>query len=557
MGTNIVGGERRFPDIVASNYTDLSTNFPPALYTNQYAEVINSQGTSWLPGIIGGTYYSKGFYKSDGVIWDYVGSFPYQATQAQVDAGTNNDRFVTPSTLRNSSQWDDKLDVSAISSNLILYATSAASDVAGYFKLVTSPSDIDYDSPAIDVPTGPITGTGQLIASLITSAGLINGNPGIINLVTTGNIRRTTNNGSGDFYYEVYLRDSGGTETLIATSSNTANVINMSYEQFYAPALLNNGSFGPTDRVVIKYYGNKTSSATPEYEFQFGGSQPVRTLLPIPITASFSGGGTWGSIGGVLSNQTDLQTALNGKQNIPTLAATDVTAVNNEIYNNVGTVTYTDPAPVTGRGYTVNVVSGTATVGATAYAVAGTRLLRIYDGASWNTRVLSGTNTGDETQSSILTKLGWFKIIDTTDSATLTGVSTETIMKAVQLPTLTDGSKFKINDLRVTKAGVATCTIRGYINNVDDNLSGAVQILTSGAAIPAGSQIATMERTFKISSGNIKGTNAATGVFTDKGQTSATPLNATLPTGTLYLIVTLQQAVGESSQVELIDISNF
>ena len=291
MATNIVGGERRFPDIVVANYTDLSTNFPAALYTNQYAEVINSQGTSWLPGSIGGTYYSKGFYKSNGTVWEYIGSFPYQATQAQVNAGTNNDRFVTPLTLRNSSQWDDKLDVSAIPSNLILYATSATSDVVGYLRLVTDISDPDYDSPAIDIPTGPITGTGQLIASLIADAGLINGNPGIINLVTTGNIRRTTNNGSGDFYYEVYHRDSGGTETLIATSSNTVNVTNMVYEQFYAPALLNNGSFAPTDRLVIKYYGNKTSSATPEYEFQFGGTQPVRTLLPIPITATFSGGG--------------------------------------------------------------------------------------------------------------------------------------------------------------------------------------------------------------------------------------------------------------------------
>lgn len=169
----------------------------------------------------------------------------------------------------------------------------------------------------------------------------------------------------------------------------------------------------------------------------------------------------------------------------------------------------------------------------------------------------SGTNTGDETQSSILSKLGWWKVLDTTDSNILTGVSTETIMKAVELPALTNGSKLKINDIRVTKSGIASCTIKAYINNVNNNLAGAVQILSTGSSFGASGLIATVERTFKIQSGNIRGFSAATGVFTDKNQSTAIPLNAALPTGTLYLIVTLTQAVGESSQVELIDVSNF
>lgn len=167
----------------------------------------------------------------------------------------------------------------------------------------------------------------------------------------------------------------------------------------------------------------------------------------------------------------------------------------------------------------------------------------------------TGTNTGDETQASILSKLGWWKVLDATDSPTLTGIASETIVKAVELPTLT--SKFKVSELRVTKAGVSACTIRAYINNVSNNLAGSVPILTTGGAFPVAGLIATVERTFEIQGGNIEGFNAATGVFTDKGQSTATPLNATLPTGTLYLIVTLTQAIGESSQVKLIDVSNF
>jgi hypothetical protein len=327
----------------------------------------------------------------------------------------------------------------------------------------------------------------------------------------------------------------------------------------------------------------------------------LRQILGLISNADAS----WGSISGDIEDQGDLIDLLSaeipdvsGLQSKPVVVSSNITAQNDTVYHVVANATFTDPSPVEGRGYVVFVRNGTATIGGVGYTL-GRFIWRIFHSGGWNnfewidavrnsnlfvpqTRTINGkaltinvtltpsdigapsgsgtstgTNTGDETQSSILSKLGWFKIIDTTDSATLTGVSTETIMKAVQLPTLTDGSKFKINDLRVTKAGVATCTIRAYINNVDDNLSGAVQILTSSAAIPAGSQIATMERTFKISSGNIKGISAATGVFTDKLQSTATPLNAALPTGTLYLIVTLTQAVGESSQVELIDISNF
>ena len=104
MATNIVGGERRFPDLVANNFTDLSINYPAALYTNQYAEVINGQSGGWIPGWLGGTYYSKGFYKSNGTTWEYVGSFPYQATQIEVDAGTVEDKFVTPKTFNDSAQ---------------------------------------------------------------------------------------------------------------------------------------------------------------------------------------------------------------------------------------------------------------------------------------------------------------------------------------------------------------------------------------------------------------------------------------------------------------------
>ena len=56
------------------------------------------QGTWWLPFSLGGTFHNSGLYYSNGTKWVNVDT-PYQATQLEVDTGTNNDKFVTPLTL--------------------------------------------------------------------------------------------------------------------------------------------------------------------------------------------------------------------------------------------------------------------------------------------------------------------------------------------------------------------------------------------------------------------------------------------------------------------------
>jgi hypothetical protein len=189
-------------------------------------------------------------------------------------------------------------------SNLNLYATNVSSDIATYFKLVTSIDDPDYNDTAVNIPTGAITTTGQFIAALATTANVLVGNPGIINILTIGNVRRTSGTGTAEFYYEVYHRTSGGTETLIATSSNTPPVNSAIYTEFLAAALLNNGTFLATDRIVVKYYADRVAGGSnPEYDFQFGGTSPVRTNFPIPATnIPLDATPTDGSTNGVQSN---------------------------------------------------------------------------------------------------------------------------------------------------------------------------------------------------------------------------------------------------------------
>lgn len=95
------------PTVVA-NYDALPE---PTTVANKFYWAENEQGSFWLPGSLGGTFYNAGMYYSNGVSWSYMKS-PAQATQAQVDAGTNNDRFVTSETLKNSSQWTTKENTS-------------------------------------------------------------------------------------------------------------------------------------------------------------------------------------------------------------------------------------------------------------------------------------------------------------------------------------------------------------------------------------------------------------------------------------------------------------
>ena len=176
----------------------------------------------------------------------------------------------------------------SLSANLILYPTNASSDVSGYFKMVTNIDDLSYNTTAVDIPTGIINTNNQLLASLVSEPGVIIGNPGVINITTIGNIKRTVgnNNQYAAFYFTISKRSISGTETLLTTSNETPDVIIPNiYEEFSATALLNNGEFLNTDRIVIKYYANLTGNTGSNYDFQFGGTNPVRTLFPVPVSS--------------------------------------------------------------------------------------------------------------------------------------------------------------------------------------------------------------------------------------------------------------------------------
>ncbi len=101
--------------------------------TGQFFWAKASQGTKWLPGALGGTYYSAGMYYSNGVSYEFM-DVPYQATQAEVNTGTNTDKFVTPSTLTN---WSKLISYNGVTTELVVSDTTITVNIGGVtYKLL-------------------------------------------------------------------------------------------------------------------------------------------------------------------------------------------------------------------------------------------------------------------------------------------------------------------------------------------------------------------------------------------------------------------------------------
>lgn len=105
-GTQFIEGNSNTAIETFENFSALPD---PTTTPNTFYWVLNAQGTSWLPGFLGGNYYNKGLYYSDGTSWTFS-EVPFQAIQIEVDAGTDNTKFVTPLTLKDSVQWSTKVD---------------------------------------------------------------------------------------------------------------------------------------------------------------------------------------------------------------------------------------------------------------------------------------------------------------------------------------------------------------------------------------------------------------------------------------------------------------
>jgi hypothetical protein len=249
---------------------------------------------------------------------------------------------------------------------------------------------------------------------------------------------------------------------------------------------------------------------------------------------------------------------LTSKQNNAIVVSSNQVAVNNAYYINVANATYTDPSPVEGLGYEVDVLNATATINSIAYSLVGTTITRRFHSGAWITNVsLPNSSFVLNSSSAVLSALGWFNIQNQTPGTTSSGTS-NTISKSIALPFVPTTLKFRSVGNKTNSNG--TFTIRVYLSEVDNNIGGtAILIATLGSSL-IGNNFAPIKRDCNIVSGNIKNTlGPAVSSVSDDTLSGLTPLNVPIPTGTpLYLIFAVQCAsASDTARIESVEISNF
>lgn len=201
------------------------------------------------------------------------------------------------------------------------------------------------------------------------------------------------------------------------------------------------------ENIVLSFGGVVTDGAT------INGSG---TSLDPLVVIGGGGGSTWGSITGTLSDQTDLQNALDLKQTKPIIISANKTAVVNEVYNNIANVIYTDPtspSPVNGNIYTVNVLSGTATIGGVGYTSGIVQ--RSYNGTVWSSKNIKEKG------------LVWSN--DIIVNLPVTGTTALTYVATVELPkNHLEGNGSIAFEIRADKSAVSGMVVlTAYLNTID------------------------------------------------------------------------------------------
>lgn len=229
---------------------------------------------------------------------------------------------------------------------------------------------------------------------------------------------------------------------------------------------------------------------------------------------------------------------LSGLQDKRIVVSTNTTAVIDGAYTLVASSTFTDPTPSEGKGYSVFIRNGTATIGAVSYSTVGTLVWRLFHSGSWATYVLTNQTQLNAKEDSITagTTSQYYrgdKTFQTLNVSAVSGLQTALDLKAdrffnVKVPTTSyltgtlaeseiyrleiTGNTFsatdilKIHRLVCQKVNAnATFTIRVKLSTSTTMPSGTtdqVALLTSANANQA---YAPITRTFFITGGNIIG----------------------------------------------------
>jgi hypothetical protein len=396
-----------------------------------------------------------------------------------------------------------------------------------------------------------LSGTGYITKS-ITGQEIINagGGGGSQNLQQVTDIGNDTTNGIITTSSFVAFDDISSPDNYSVLSTNCLELgTNSTGEQLFLFG--NNIEFVRGGGSIGKFKATNITSpnnVTLEFPNKTTGSYTIATTADIPSVSGFVP--YTGATADVDLGTFHLDAA---KGTFTHSGSTDTLTANHTSGSGIGLLITKGGA---NEGLKVNKTSGSGNAATIIGTLEATTLVKT--GGTSSQYLMADGSTNTLNQAAILSLLGWFKTTVTTNYS-VTGTSGETmILPSTQVPTLSNGTIFKINTLRISKGLLSGSTIRAYLSPNSNNLSGALQILSTGSVIVAGTRLATISRVFEIEGGNIKGLNSATGVINDNGTSTVVALDAALPSGTLYLIVTVTNSLStETTTQELLDISNF
>jgi hypothetical protein len=171
---------------------------------------------------------------------------------------------------------------------------------------------------------------------------------------------------------------------------------------------------------------------------------------------------------------------------------------------------------------------------------------------------LSGSNTGDETQSTILSKLAYYNYKNTSSSSSTSSLS-ETQLLQVTIPantfSATDFLKFTATFVKTGVNAVSNIKFKlSTSSTMPSGSTGQIATVQIGATSPFGQ----INRNLSIKSGNITGFNFTISAFTDNvGSTSAINSQSFDPTVTNYFYVSATMlSIADSIYMNSIQITN-
>lgn len=235
-------------------------------------------------------------------------------------------------------------------------------------------SDLGGSSGVQTVTGANVDNTDPLNPVVNTNTEYVTGN------ITAENDKNYINQTGGNIYTDV-PSPSVGTYYTVLVAAGTATIGSTTYSVTTIVLRYYNGSTWLSFKTKGNNTGDETVNTIGTLINGSSSATPNDTDLVATVESSVLKKITWSDVKTFLKTYFDYSY----KQLQIIASATSQTAVNDGDYIVNASTTFTDPTPVEAKGYTVFVRSGTATVGGTAYSVAGTRIYRYYHSGSWST----------------------------------------------------------------------------------------------------------------------------------------------------------------------------